>query len=123
MGQIKATTTQNTMPAGFLNTVFTIKKNKAMKNTKQFNQFVSDKMSSLDIESTTPRFYILQVLDIISEINDKAHFIISTLELQLESTQQLLDSVQQTNQALIKRKVEFNNVASAIINTKKPNVK
>ena len=94
-----------------------------MKNTKQFNQFVSDKMSSLDIESTTPRFYILQVLDIISEINDKAHFIISTLELQLESTQQLLDSVQQTNQALIKIKVEFNNVASAIINTKKPNVK
>ena len=94
-----------------------------MKNTEQFNQFVSEKINSLDIESTFPQLYIEQLIDIISKINEKAFTIISTLEIQLESTQQLLDSVQQTNQALIKRKVEFNNVASAIINTKKPNVK
>lgn len=97
-----------------------------MKNTEQFNQFVSDKidsLDSLDIESTLPMLYYERLFEIISEINDKAYSIISTLELQLESTQQLLDSVQQTNQALIKRKVELNSITSAIINTKKSNVK
>ena len=94
-----------------------------MKNTEIFNQFVSEKIDSLDIESTFPQLYIEQLIDIISEINSKAFTIISTLELQLESTQQLLDSVQQTNQALIKRKVELNSITSAIINNKKPNVK
>ena len=67
MDQIKATTAQNTMPAGSLNTVFTIKKNKSM-TINEFTNKIDCLTNDFTDQSITSKEFKSRILNIMLEI-------------------------------------------------------